>query len=124
VAIVPPFREVVYFAHELLDTLTIYRATQAKVDLVENYTGISRSKIVWGLAIGCNDSDDFEFEDVPIEDARAAAQAVKAGGYAGVTTWSLNRDTDHRVEQVPGRCTKYQTGQEDGNFIRAISQNL
>jgi len=119
--IVPPFREVLYSIHELLDTVTVYRADQGKVDALENFTGIPRSKIVWGLAIGCNQEP---FDDVSTGIAEEVAASVKNGGYAGVTTWSLNRDTDHRSNSVNGDCTPFQTGLPDGTYIRTIRDNL
>jgi len=117
----PPFRDVLYYAHHLLDTVTVYRATQERVDELENFTGIPRSKIVWGVAIGCN--GEF-YKDVPLGDAMNIANDAKDGGYAGVTIWSLNRDTDHRSNSNVGVCGVFQTGRPDGTYIGEMSKQL
>jgi len=114
-----PFKDIFTYAHPKLDYLTVYRATQDKVDDVESI-GVPREKIVWGIAIGCNDLGD----DVPLSSARDIAKVVKNGGYAGLTTWSLNRDTDHRYRQSDGECNDLQTGESDGSFINAIADEL
>ena len=49
---------------------------------------IDHSKIVWGLAIGCNQGP---FPEVDLSKAVETAQYVKAYGMAGVMTWSINR---------------------------------
>ena len=48
---------------------------------------IDPSKIVWGLAIGCNDN----FADVDLDKTVQTAEYVKTNGMAGVMTWSINR---------------------------------
>ena len=48
---------------------------------------IDPSKIVWGLAIGCNDN----FADVDLDKTVQTAEYVKNHGMAGVMTWSINR---------------------------------
>ena len=48
---------------------------------------IDPSKIVWGLAIGCNDN----FADVDLDKTVQTAEYVKTYGMAGVMTWSINR---------------------------------
>jgi len=116
-----PYRDVLFFGHELLDTVTIYRATQEDADVLENLTGMYRSKIIWGLAIGCNEDPHA---DIPLPDAEEYARGVRANGYGGVTIWSINRDTDHRSNSRPGECGPWQTGLPDSTFIAGISQNL
>jgi len=115
----PQYVDVVFYAHPLLDYLTLYRATAEEIERLEE-KGVPRSKIVWGLAIGCNES--MVFDDVPLEDAVKVAEVVGNGGYAGVTTWSMNRDTDARFED--DGCIALQTGLPDGSFIFAIADQL
>ena len=50
-------------------------------------------QIVWGMAIGCNQEP---FADVSIQVAEETAYEVNFGGFAGIATWSVNRDTNHR----------------------------
>ena len=45
------------------------------------------------MAIGCNPGN---FEDVSLAQAEDTATQVLVGQYAGIATWSINRDTDHR----------------------------
>jgi hypothetical protein len=122
--LVPPFREVVYYAHELLDTLAYYSpAVNAfnidnAIQAIEDF-GVPRNKIVWGVPIGCNKAFD-----VSVDEATAVADKVKSGGYAGVVTWSINRDTDHRSRSLNGDCTQMQTGLPDGTYNRAIGSAL
>jgi len=119
-----PYRDVVTYGNSYLDFITVYRANQDKVDLLEQ-RGVPRSKIIWGLAIGCNtvDGEYQRYADVPLEDAKDAASRVRIGGYAGVTTWSLNRDTNHRF-LAEGGCSTLQTGEQDGAFINTIFEEL
>ena len=44
------------------------------------------------MAIGCNTESDF----IDLPAAEAIAENIKLQGFAGVATWSMNRDTDHR----------------------------
>ena len=46
------------------------------------------------MAIGCNSANDI----VSLTDAEATALDIKLQGFAGVATWSINRDTNHRYE--------------------------
>lgn len=68
--------------------------------------------------LGCNSPGPF----TSISRAQEIANIVKNEGYAGVMTWSINHDTDHR-EPYPG-CTPFQTGQPDGTYTNAISEIL
>ena len=81
--------------------------------------GVPKSKIVFGMAIGCNDFG----EDIDLERAAELARYVKDEGLAGVMTWSWNRDTDHRVS-ANGTCNSLQTGQPDGSFLNVIYNEL
>ena len=47
------------------------------------------------MAIGCNQDP---FPDVLLPQAEDVAIEVRAGGFAGIATWSINRDTNHRYE--------------------------
>ena len=69
------------------------------------------------MAIGCNQSPF-----TPVDLARAAddAEYVKTSGLAGIMTWSLNRDTDHRTPSANEACNSLQTGEPDGIFIKTI----
>jgi len=116
----PPFREVASFAHSQLDYITLYRAIQEEVSRLED-KGVPREKIVWGIPIGCNGGIT---DDMPLPDVTDVARTVKSGGYAGITTWSLNRDTDHRFLQAEGECNELQTGEPDATFINAIANEL
>ena len=49
------------------------------------------------MAIGCNQDP---FEDVSLAQAEDLALEARAGGFAGVATWSINRDTNHRFGTV------------------------
>jgi len=105
-----------------MDIITYYSSFEYEIDesiaALEGY-GVPRSKIAWGLPIGC----DGPAVQVPVTEAVRVANIVKNGGYAGVTTWSMNRDTDHRTDAGVG-CTDYQTGQPDGTFLREIGAVL
>ena len=110
-------------------------------EMMEDFE-IDPSKIVWGLAIGCNQN----FADVDLGKAVETAEYVKAYGMAGVMTWSINRykyifaylyvllswciyssftnrDTNHRIEPV-GSCTDLQAGYEDGTYLKTIHSAL
>lgn len=88
---------------------------------MEQEFGIPKSKIVWGLMIGCN--EDIHFEDVSLNTAIQIASKVKEQGYAGVMTWSINRDTDHRISPV-GTCNNMQTGYKDGTYLKILKEAL
>jgi len=121
-----PYREVITFGHPLLDYVTLYRArTQDQIDELED-RGVPRNKIVWGLAIGCNTAPgDFQkYNDLSLDGAIGLAKNVRVGGYAGITTWSLNRDTNHRYRQPENECTHLHTGEPDGAFIKGIFEEL
>jgi len=119
-----PFRDVVTFGHPKLDFITVYRAYESDMQNLEE-KGVPKSKIIWGLAIGCNDNGgEYFFSDVPLADAKDAAQHVSVYGYAGITTWSLNRDTNHRYLQPENECNLLQTGEPDGSFINVIINEL
>jgi len=124
--LVPPFREVLFFAHEKMDSITMYSASSTPSDdyvtELESF-GIPRNKIVWGIPIGCNPTRFNPDLEVTLDEAINVVNKVKNGGYAGVVTWSINRDTDHRTDAGPG-CTAYQTGQPDGTFINEIGKAL
>ena len=49
---------------------------------------------------------------------------AKSLGLPGVMTWSINRDTNHRMDYSAGECNIFQTGSPDGTFISAIRQVL
>ncbi len=56
--------------------------------------------MVWGTTIGCapsvgNDSD----EEVTVSEAEDIAREVVDLGLRGMAEWSINRDTDHRLNQ-------------------------
>jgi len=116
----PPFREVASFAYLQLDYITLYRANQEQVSRLED-KGVPREKIVWGIPIGCNSG---RADDMPLANAVDVVRTVKKGGYAGITTWSLNRDTNHRFLQAEGECNELQTGEPDASFINAIANEL
>jgi len=86
-----------------------------------NAVGIPNSKIVWGLMPGHHDAGN---EYTSVEQARAAADFVNEQGLAGLMTWSINRDTDHRMGNSAGTDNLYQTGLPDATFINAISDQL
>ena len=88
-------------------------------ELMEDF-GIEPAKLVWGLAIGCNAKP---FDDVSIDQAIEAAKYVQSYGMAGIMTWSLNRDTNHRNEPQ-GVCNEFQTGYTDGTYLQAIHDTL
>ncbi len=55
------------------------------------------------MAIGCNPSVGYDTdEEVTVEEAESVAASVRDGGFAGVATWSINRDTDHRPGEDSG----------------------
>jgi len=114
-----PFREVVTYGHQYLDTITVFRANQNNVAVLEA-RGVPKNKIVWGLNIGCSET----FGYVALDTASFIAQKVLEDGYAGVTTWSVNRDTNHRWSHPEGNCDDFQTGLPDGSYIEAISAKL
>ena len=55
--------------------------------------------------------------------AAEVANFVKEQGFAGVATWSINRDTDHRIQPV-GVCNSLQTGYKDGTYLKIIRDSF
>ena len=118
-----PFLDVIEYGNQYIDTFNVFRTNypSESINQMEEEFGIPKSKIVWGLMIGCNENPHFE--DVSLDTARNIAAKVKDEGYAGVMTWSINRDTDHRVEPK-GTCNNLQTGYEDGSYLQLIKETL
>ena len=71
------------------------------------------------MAVGCNQKP---FESVDIQKAINYTNYVKNEGLAGIMTWSLNRDTNHRTNSSD--CNNLQTGEADGTFLKTINENL
>jgi len=114
-----PYRDILRYGQNYVDVFNVYRATYKSMrEMMEDFE-IDPSKIVWGLAIGCNQN----FADVDLGKAVETAEYVKAYGMAGVMTWSINRDTNHRIEPV-GSCTDLQAGYEDGTYLKTIHSAL
>ena len=60
-------------------------------EMMEDFE-VDSSKIVWGLAIGCNDGP-FAPTFIDLPKAIETAEYVKAYEMAGVMTWSINRQS-------------------------------
>ena len=116
-----PFRDVIQYGHQYLNTINVFRANTTAIHQMVTEFNIPKSKITWGMAIGCNQSP---FEQVDMAKAADEAQYVKDQGLAGVMTWSLNRDTDHRTSASNGHCNALQTEEADGTFIQIICDVL
>ncbi len=82
--------------------------------------GVPKEKIFWGVMPGHADDPN---EYVTIENAKTIAQYVKQNGLGGVMMWDITRDTNHRTGYV-GQDNIYETGQPDGSYLNAISDNL
>jgi len=106
---------------ENLDYLSMIWGFESDVTyLIEN--GIPKSKIVYGSIVSREKYCDLEFENLIHK-----AERVKTDQLGGVVYWSINSDTHYRnghPDDVPGECTDYQTGMEDGTVIKTISYIL
>ena len=49
-----PFRDVLEYGHEYLNTINVFRATANTIEEMVTQFGVPKSKIVFGMAIGCN----------------------------------------------------------------------
>ena len=114
-----PFRDVLQYGHQYLNTINVFRGQMDTIQVLNSEYGVPKSKIILGLAIGCNQNP---FEDVDLAKALNYTEFVKNEGLAGIMTWSLNRDTDHRT--LEENCNELQTGQPDGTFLETINKNL
>ena len=115
-----PFRDVIEYGHHYVNTINVFRALPSTIEEMTNEFGVPKSKIVFGIAIGCNEFS----ENVDLEKAALYARYVKDEGLAGVMTWSWNRDTDHRISSTTNECNYWQTGEPDGSFFNAIYNEL
>ena len=72
-----PFRDVVQYGQQFVDTFNVYRARIPSpiVDQMEQEFHVPRSKIVWGLRIGC--VNDNGVEDVGLNEAMEFANKVR-----------------------------------------------
>ncbi len=95
--------------------------------------------MVWGTTIGCAPDTNGADDEVTVSEAEFIAQEVVDLGLRGMAEWSINRDTDHRLNQGDmygdlannielyeylfslHRCTFAQTGEPDGTYTTAIS---
>jgi len=76
------------------------------------------------VAIGCNPGNHGRQSDtITLSEAESTAYTARDGGFAGVSLWSANRDTDHRLSDVRG-CHPYQTGEPDGAYTTAVANVL
>ena len=82
-----------------------------------NQVSLPCFQLVWGLLIGCSN-----LPSVNLEEAVFSASLAKAENFAGVMTWSVQKDTNHRTED--NSCNDSQTGEVDGSFLLAISRAL
>ena len=114
-----PFRDVLEYGHQYLNTINVFRGEMDTIQVLNSEYGVPKSKMILGLAIGCNQNP---FEDVDLAKALNYTEFVKNEGLAGIMTWSLNRDTDHRT--LEENCNELQTGQPDGTFLETINKNL
>jgi len=83
--------------------------------------GVPNSKIVYGVMPGHHDAGN---EYTTLDDAIEAANYVKTNGLAGIMTWSINRDTDQRMQYGAGEDNLYQTGKPDATYIDTVSNQL
>lgn len=118
-----PYRSVISNTHHYLDFLNVmaYDAYWSGYNPIDNFNnicslGVPRCKLVWGIMPGRHDAPN---EFTSLEDARKAAEYVVNSGMAGVMLWSLNRDTNHRTGASE---TVFETGLEDGSYIKCVSE--
>ena len=91
---------------------------------------------MWGIPIGCN---KIPFDNVTLAEAEAISESVSNLGLAGVSLWSVHRDTNRRLppasleNDVSGRfsttlendvCVPEQTGLRDGSFVETAAKVL
>jgi len=113
-----PFRSVAMYGHQYVDYFNVFGAKNSgQINSVVSL-GVPIGKVVWGLNIGCNSE---YWGDVMIEDAMDAAVLAKQYKLGGVMTWSINKDTNKRMDNWDGACNEFQTGMEDASFVNAIS---
>ena len=116
-----PFQDVVQYGHQYLNTINVFRGQVDTMETLNSDFGVPKSKLILGIAIGCNQKP---FEDVDLAQAINYTQIVKNENWAGIMTWSMNRDTDHRIPSDIGNCNELQTGQPDGTFLETITAHL
>jgi chitinase len=118
-----PYKQVIQQAAQYLSSVNIMAFdvywsgydTLADLNEVKALGSMLDNKLVWVVMIGCHDAPN---EFTSVADASDIATKIKTRGFAGVSIWSFNRDTNHRTGAAS--CL-YQTSQDDGSYIKAFS---
>ena len=98
-------------SHVYLDYITPHKANLQGILELERL-GIPKEKIVWGIQ---------NTEDCYLETLVESTKFVRANGFGGVSSWSINSDTAQRNSYPYGECNEYQSGHEDGTYFNNIA---
>lgn len=111
-----PLKDIIKYGHPYLDYITGNRANR---DVMEQAiaNGVPRSKLSWGVPIGCV-PEEHEGKNYKLEDSIRTAELARDELYAGVSHWSIQRDTNHRTtDPALPACNGEQTGMPDGFYL-------